>query len=412
MRRILLAIIAMMPLCVYSQELRLYSFSEDRKDLAGSIYSKVDNNDVPCALVKVQCVYSNLRFSGNIIGDVSFKDSEYWVYMSAGSKRLKISSDGCTPLNVEFSEYGIRRVESKSTYVMKISIERKQLDKEWRSSVKRNGFSVGVSFPTIDISASNMLTSVVDYAASDVEGLEELEIPYYEDLSGFSVSYDRQIPIFGTFSLNLGAEVSYLSFKNNFKNSDLVYTINGVSYLLNYGNTEKYELVYASIPVLIGYTYPISKKFGIGIDVGVLFSLGLSGKCYFDGYSNCEWDAEAESNISGNYDLFSGDYALVQSYTKGGDERYVIRGTTINSPYSFGNVSGQVKFGINISRFTLSVQYRIGLLNMANPKYWADEDGGRVSGLLFFGETVSSTYGVKSYVQKINSLSLVLTYKF
>ena len=101
-----------------AQELIVKSFCEASHDLAARTQSRKDINDNYCALLKVQLVASGAQFDGNVIGKVTFKNNEYWVYMSQGSKRLKIYHPDYLPLEVTFSDYGIYQLDSRCTYVL------------------------------------------------------------------------------------------------------------------------------------------------------------------------------------------------------------------------------------------------------------------------------------------------------
>lgn len=413
MKRIFLLFCILIPVTIYAQELRIKSFRSATSDIAASVYSRVDNNDVPCALIKVMCITPNVRFSGNVVGDVSFKDSEYWVYMATASKRLKIQADGCLPLQVEFSDYGILSLESKTTYVIELAVERVQSLETWTPLVKKRGFSAGVTFPHISTSAADVITSVVDYGVSDVDDLCELETPFYESNPGFFVAFDQQIGLYRKFYMNIGCEVSYMSFNNKFSNSDLSYIIGSTTYDLKYGNTETYQVLYAIIPINIGFALPLSAKCGISIEAGASLNLGLWGKCMFDGYSDCTWGSnQAQSTISGSADLFSGEYNLTQRYTQGMNDSYDFVGTIEQAPYSKSFMSAQIRLGFNVGRFVLGAQYRMGLTNMGNAAYWADENGERVGGLYLFGTRIASFKSIGSYMQKCNTLSCYITFKF
>lgn len=64
-----------------------------------------DNNGNICALVKVIIPDSKAVFEGNIIGNCDFKTSEYWCYLTPGSKYLKIKYPGLKPLLVNFEQF-------------------------------------------------------------------------------------------------------------------------------------------------------------------------------------------------------------------------------------------------------------------------------------------------------------------
>ena len=117
----LLLALLLLPATLQAQELSVKSFTEKSNDLSASTQPRVDNNSVPCALVKVQIAAWGVRFEGNVMGDVAYKTSEYWVYMPKGSKRLSVKLEGYLPLEVEFSGYGINDLESKLTYLLVIS---------------------------------------------------------------------------------------------------------------------------------------------------------------------------------------------------------------------------------------------------------------------------------------------------
>ena len=101
-----------------AQELSVKSFREFTNDLSARTKPRQDNNGDDCALVKVQLAASNATFSGNVMGEVAFSNNEYWVYMTAGSKRLKVNHPSYLPLEVSFADYGVNLLKGKTTYVL------------------------------------------------------------------------------------------------------------------------------------------------------------------------------------------------------------------------------------------------------------------------------------------------------
>ena len=61
-------------------------------DLSAQKYSRDDLNGRKCALVKVQVIAQDVTFQGNVMGDVKEQSGEYWVYMTDGTKQLKVLS--------------------------------------------------------------------------------------------------------------------------------------------------------------------------------------------------------------------------------------------------------------------------------------------------------------------------------
>ena len=121
MKRILLIILSVWAMLtgLPAQELMVKSMSLDAGDLSASTYGRKDLNGAACALVKVQLAANGARFEGNVIGDVAYKTGEYWVYMTDGSRELRIKHPNYLPLHVNFASYGIDRgVKSKQTYTL------------------------------------------------------------------------------------------------------------------------------------------------------------------------------------------------------------------------------------------------------------------------------------------------------
>ena len=73
-------------------------------DMSAQKYSRDDLNGRKCALVKVQVIAQDVTFQGNVMGDVKEQSGEYWVYMTDGTKQLKVLSRSFTPLMYKFPE--------------------------------------------------------------------------------------------------------------------------------------------------------------------------------------------------------------------------------------------------------------------------------------------------------------------
>ena len=115
-------LLSVLSFSVTAQEMTVKSFKEKTFDLSASTHPRHDLNDEPCALVKVQMAAAGAKFSGNVMGDCSFKLNEYWVYIAKGTKRMTIRHQNYLPLEVTFADYGIKSLESKMTYVMVVTL--------------------------------------------------------------------------------------------------------------------------------------------------------------------------------------------------------------------------------------------------------------------------------------------------
>ena len=85
-------------------------------DLSASQYRRIDLNSEPCGLVKVSLAARGATFEGSVIEPVEYKTGEYWVYMSKGSRELRIKHPSYVPLHVKFADYGIKDIQPLTTY--------------------------------------------------------------------------------------------------------------------------------------------------------------------------------------------------------------------------------------------------------------------------------------------------------
>ncbi len=101
-----------------AQELTIKDMSATN-DLSASQYRRNDINGEPCALIKVQLATEGATFEGNVITPVDYKSGEYWVYMTKGSKEMRIKHPKFLPCHVTFGEFGINNgVTSLTTYTL------------------------------------------------------------------------------------------------------------------------------------------------------------------------------------------------------------------------------------------------------------------------------------------------------
>ena len=96
--------------------------AEIKETVSGTdaFHAPIDENGHPCGLVKVLAVFPDLRFDGNVVGDVASENNEYNVFLAKGSKDLIIKRSGILPVIVQFHDHGIEEITSKATYVIKL----------------------------------------------------------------------------------------------------------------------------------------------------------------------------------------------------------------------------------------------------------------------------------------------------
>lgn len=124
---LILLITAIIGVDIQAQELVIKDFVHLDNDLSARAINsrRLDSNGNLCALVKVEFAAPNSKFDGYVIGDVINSNSTYWVYMCAknpASRHMSVAVDGFLPLNVYFSDYGIKALEEGETYKLTISI--------------------------------------------------------------------------------------------------------------------------------------------------------------------------------------------------------------------------------------------------------------------------------------------------
>ena len=104
----------------FAQELKIKSCTLASTDVTASSLENIRMDDVgnPCALVKILLLDGISKVQGNVIGDIKEYSSEKWVYLSKGTKEIRIIPMHYKPLRVYFPDFGIDGVESKRTYVL------------------------------------------------------------------------------------------------------------------------------------------------------------------------------------------------------------------------------------------------------------------------------------------------------
>ena len=181
-RLLILLIMNLILLTLQAQELTVKSM-QTTNDLSASTYERKDLNGAPCALVKVQLPSLGVKFEGNVIEPVEYKTGEYWVYMSKGSRELRIKHPLTQPLHVKFIDYNIKSVESRATYNLSVQMptieegvpmakaDDPQLP-DWLNSQNPNQW-VGISPPTTDrkkARSAAIINAVLGYLRANKEG--------------------------------------------------------------------------------------------------------------------------------------------------------------------------------------------------------------------------------------------------
>ena len=120
-KSLLLLLFVLQVIVVWAQKLTVSSFEVSQGDILARTAAtcRYDTNDKYCALIKVGIALDGVEFecSGGV-RDVVKKTGEYWVYLPQNNSKLRILHKNYTPLEINFYEYGIGKVQSGVTYVL------------------------------------------------------------------------------------------------------------------------------------------------------------------------------------------------------------------------------------------------------------------------------------------------------
>lgn len=114
--------------------LEVMSFKINANDLSARTEARLSNSGKNCALIKIQCPNENLTFEGDIIGNVKFINSEYWVYLDENAEFLQVKLRNGDPLLVMFEEYlQVPTLENNITYNLTLLIDKYNYSKSYTS---------------------------------------------------------------------------------------------------------------------------------------------------------------------------------------------------------------------------------------------------------------------------------------
>lgn len=123
-----LLIIQLVTCLSFSQGFRVKDFKPNIND-GSAFHAPQDETGHPCGLIKVRTDNADLKFKGNIVGEVENKTNEYWVFMAQGSKSLNILHPNLLPISVDFVTFGVDEIVSKSTYVLTLTEQKFKKEK-------------------------------------------------------------------------------------------------------------------------------------------------------------------------------------------------------------------------------------------------------------------------------------------
>ena len=189
--------IFILPAAVNGRELIIKSFELDPTDISARVHPRIDLNNMACALVIAELPVKDVNFSGNIVGDTEYKTNEYWIYMTEGTKRLKIQCPDAPTIMLEMPNYGVRSLEAAQTYRLKFDVPEEIVKSETRGKLNGHewvdlGLPSGTKWATCNV-GTNKPSGVGNYYSwGEIKTKKEYHHDNYkydgewiEDISGY-----------------------------------------------------------------------------------------------------------------------------------------------------------------------------------------------------------------------------------
>lgn len=122
LRRIIILLLAVMPLVAMAQELEVKEpFSVSKYDVITSSRAKKGPDGKLCAVVRVQLPVPGVKFLGNVVS-VLFSTNEYWVYLRSGTKKFRIQCPDYQPIDVDVTSIEPNGLRSNICYIIVLAV--------------------------------------------------------------------------------------------------------------------------------------------------------------------------------------------------------------------------------------------------------------------------------------------------
>lgn len=200
-----------------AQNISITSMEELPLDLTARTSPVIDGNGIPCALVKIASNDEVIGIDGNVVRFID-KGSEYWVYLTSGTKKIIVKPRHHSPIEVQLDAKFVHGLDSSATYRLELTSDLPSevlygtsdpfepvamakhgeplLPKWWNT--QQEGMYVGISSPTYDAKAAKQmaLLNALSSYAQDSDG----EVKYRgtsdvakDNIDNFSRNYQSYI---------------------------------------------------------------------------------------------------------------------------------------------------------------------------------------------------------------------------
>lgn len=105
----------------YSQNMKIDNLELVKNDLSASVNKVLDNNGKSCALLKIWTTEDLVKIEGNTIGHLICKGVEKSIYLTSGTKEVRIIPKNFLPIHIVFKNYNIEYLEGERTYILRLT---------------------------------------------------------------------------------------------------------------------------------------------------------------------------------------------------------------------------------------------------------------------------------------------------
>lgn len=89
-------------------------------DISARVHEVKDSNNEPCALIKLQTNDDLVSVEGNLVRIEKQDSMEKWIYVTEGTKQVKLFFKRHLPVSLSVADYGMEELKGGTTYVLKI----------------------------------------------------------------------------------------------------------------------------------------------------------------------------------------------------------------------------------------------------------------------------------------------------
>lgn len=124
----------------YSQDMKVDNLKLAQNDLSASINKVLDNNGRSCALLKIWTMEDIVKIEGNTIGSIKSKGVEKSIYLTSGTKEIRIIPKNFLPVHIVFKDHNIESLEGERTYILRLIVNKSSIpaNKEEITTVEYN----------------------------------------------------------------------------------------------------------------------------------------------------------------------------------------------------------------------------------------------------------------------------------